>query len=585
VIAAVAVGFSGGAARQPAAPPALALSVLSNRADLLSGGNALVEIKGADGSLESLDADLQGTEVTPAFARRAGGRVYGLVTGLRPGVTRLTVRERGRSAVIELKNHPIGGPVFSGPQLQPWACSTGVEPSLGQPVDAACNAPTRYRFVYRTTQGTFVPYLNSGPTPTDIATVSTPTGEMPFIVRIERGTMNRGIHELAVLFAADQPWQPWQPQSQWAGKVLIKYGGGTSQRYVQGMPGSVLDEQALAMGYLVASSSMLVNGQHSNFVTAAETTMMLKEHIIESYGEIQFTIGEGGSGGALLQHLVADAYPGLLDGLRPTQDWQDSVSGAYREFADSGLLMRAMTEAGAEYSTEARTAIGGWGAANTNVFEIENRRVIDYNRPDDGTACAGDQSFNATTNAGGVRCTFQDFMASVLGRRRDGKAPMVFDNVGVQYGLAALETGHITPARFVHLNVNVGGYDIDGRWQTTRSAVDADVAALLHRTGQVTFGKGLGQVPILAVRGTNNNDYHYPFRTMVNRARLHAANGHADNHSYWIAPPVTASTLMVMDRWLTAIHRDRSPGTVREKIRPQPAGRGSFELLGRWRQG
>jgi hypothetical protein len=171
-----------------------------------------------------------------------------------------------------------------------------------------------------------------------------------------------------------------------------------------------------------------------------------KEHIIETYGEIRFTVGEGSSGGALLQHLIADAYPGLLDGLRPTQDWQDSISGAYREFADSGLLMRAMTETGMEYSVEARTAIGGWGAANTNVFNIENRRVIDYNRPDDGTACAGERSFHESTNPSGVRCTFQDFMVSILGRRPDGKAPVVFDNVGVQYGLLALKDGKISPA-------------------------------------------------------------------------------------------------------------------------------------------
>ena len=61
------------------------------------------------------------------------------------------------------------------------------------------------------------------------------------------------------------------------------------------------------------------------------------------------TVGEGASGGALLQHLIADGYPGLLDGLRPTQDWEDSISGAYREVADSGLLMRVMTETGGEY--------------------------------------------------------------------------------------------------------------------------------------------------------------------------------------------------------------------------------------------
>lgn len=566
---AVAAATVGTRTQSPAAGE-LTIHVLSNRADLISGGDALVEITG--GGLSGLRADLRGADVSSAFARRGDGRTYGLLTGLEPGSNLLSVRSGGSTATIEIVNHSVGGPVFSGPQVQPWACSTETEPALGPAVDAACNAPTRVRYLYRTTQGTFVPYPTSGPAPGDVAVASTPSGPVPFIVRVERGTMNRGIHEIAVLFDPSRSWQPWAPQPQWAHKVLVKYGAGTSQRYVQGVPGSVLDDEALAMGYLVATSSMLINGQHANFVTAAETTMMLKEHIVETYGEIRFTVGEGSSGGALLQHLIADAYPGVLDGLRPTQDWEDSISGAYREFADSGLLIRAMTETGMEYSVEARTAIGGWGAANTNVFNIEHQRVGDYNRPDDGTECAGDRSFHAATNPAGVRCTFQDFMSSVLGTRPDGKAPAVFDNVGVEYGRLALDAGIISPAQFAHLNANVGGYDIDGQWQKARSAIDPAVAAILHRTGQVTFGRALGGIPELAVRGTNNNDYHYPFRTMVNRARLEIANGHANTHSYWIQPPSTMSTLAVMERWLTAIAADRASGTPADKVvRNRPA--------------
>ena len=148
--------------------------------------------------------------------------------------------------------------------------------------------------------------------------------------------------------------------------------------YRQGQPGTVLDADALARGYVVATSSMLVNGQHANFVTAAETSLMLKEHVIERYGELQYTVGEGASGGALLQYLIADAYPGILDGLRPTQDWQDSLSGAYREFADSGVIMQAITFSSLSYSDAERAAIGGWGGTNVNIFNTESQRVVDY---------------------------------------------------------------------------------------------------------------------------------------------------------------------------------------------------------------
>ena len=552
--------------------------VLSNRADLVSGGDALVEIvlpAKAKASPGDVRVDVDGRDVTSAFAVRADGRFYGLVTGLADGGNVLRARvPNGPGARLTITNHPIGGPVISGVQVQPWQCSTAtVNPPLGPAVDAQCNAPTQYRYMYRTTSNQFAVYDPSAPPPANLATTTTDQGiTVPYIVRIERGTLNRGIHDVAVLFDPTKPFAPWAPQPQWNRKLVVQYGAGTSQQYRQNGPESALNNEALSAGFAVVSSSMLVNGQHSNFVTAAETTMMLKEHIIEAYGEIRYTIGQGSSGGALLQHLIGDAYPGLLDGLRPTQDWEDSIAGAYREFADSGALLQAFNGSSLTYSATERTAIGGWGPGNGNVYVIEDFRLGDYNRPDDGTNCAGADSYNPATNPTGVRCTFQDFMASIFGRRPDGKTNLVWDNVGVQYGLKALQNGEISAEKFVDVNVRAGGYDVDGRWQPQRSAMDPEVAAMLHRTGQVTFGRELGKIPEIAIRGTNNNDYHYPFRTMVNRNRLIAANGDADNHVFWIAPPSSQSTLKAMDRWLAAIEADTSDDPQEVKaVRNKPA--------------
>ena len=547
------------------------IRVLSTRADLVTGGDALVEVRlpvGATAAAVRVVAD--GRDVTSGFAERADGRYVGLVTGLRNGGNTFTVtaagRERGRLVVT---SHPRGGPVFTGAQLLPWECTTTEEPSLGPVVDVQCNAPTRVRFFYRTTAGQFQPWEASAPVPADAATVPTLTGgTRPYIVRVERGTMNRGIHELAVLFDPTQPWTPWSPQADWGRKLLLKYGAGTGQVYRQGNPVAVLDDDALRRGFVVASSSMLVNGLHANFVTAAETSLMLKEHVIETYGELRYTVGEGGSGGALLQYLIADAYPGILDGLRPTQDWQDSVSGAYREFVDSGVVMQAIESSALTYEPRHRAAVGGWGGTNVTVFNTESRRVVDYIRPDDGTKCAGAASYDAATNPTGVRCTFQDFIASVIGRGADGVVAPLHDNVGVQYGLLALREGLITPAQFVDLNVRAGGFDGDGRWKPERNTLSAQMAGVLYRTGQITQGRGLASVPILAIRGTNNDDYHYPYRTVVNRQRLIAANGHADNHVFWITPPrsTDVNTLEAMDRWLSAIVADRSATSLAAKV-------------------
>jgi hypothetical protein len=551
--------------------------VLSTRADLVTGGDALIEVRSpADAPHAATRVSVDGRDITSAFAVRADGRYLGLVTGLRDGGNAVTVTvnglERGR---LQVTSHPRGGPVFSGAQLAPWECTTTEEPSLGPAVDAQCNAPTRVRFFYRTTAGQFRPWEASTPTPLDAVTISTSNGgTRPYVVRVERGTMNRGIHEVAILFDPAQRWTPWAPQPDWGRKLLLKYGGGTGQVYRQGNPVAVLDDDALRRGFVVASSSMLVNGLHANFVTAAETSLMLKEHVIETYGELRYTIGEGASGGALLQYLIADAYPGILDGLRPTQDWQDSISGAYREFVDSGVVMEAIESSRLTYTDEHRAAIGGWGGTNVTVFNTESRRVVDYIRPDDGTKCAGATSYDATTNRSGVRCTFQDFMASVIGRDVDGAAFPLHDNVGVQYGLLALRDGRITPAQFVDLNVRAGGFDRDGRWKPERSRIGPELAAVLYRTGQITQGRGLASVPILAIRGTDNDDYHYPYRTVVNRHRLIAANGNADNHVYWIAPPRAAgvNTLEAMDRWLSAIEADRSFASLPARVvRNRPA--------------
>ena len=58
--------------------------------------------------------DVDGVDVTGAFALRPNGRFEGLVTGLKVGANTLTVRaaDGGRQA-DRITNHPIGGPMFA----------------------------------------------------------------------------------------------------------------------------------------------------------------------------------------------------------------------------------------------------------------------------------------------------------------------------------------------------------------------------------------------------------------------------------------------------------------------------------------
>jgi len=147
--------------------------VLSNRADLISGGDALVEIKWPPGTnLALAKVALGGVNVKPAFALRGNGRYMGVVSGMSVGPNVLTARIPGAGAQITITNHPIGGPVFAGPQLQPWICATKVATSVtvvgnpgstpatatattrasglnDDPVDAQCNTPPTYTYFYQ----------------------------------------------------------------------------------------------------------------------------------------------------------------------------------------------------------------------------------------------------------------------------------------------------------------------------------------------------------------------------------------------------------------------------------------------------
>ena len=94
---------------------------------------------------------------------------------------------------------------------------------------------------------------------------------------------------------------------------------------------------ALGRGFAVMSTALNNTGHNCNIATQAESLMMAKERIVEQYGEIRYTIGTGCSGGSLAQQQVANAYPGIYQGILPQCSYPDALStGA--QFADYHLL-------------------------------------------------------------------------------------------------------------------------------------------------------------------------------------------------------------------------------------------------------
>src|SRR4029453_14912811 len=88
----------------------------------------------------------------------------GLGAGMRVGQNMLTLSVPGRSVQLPVTNYPTGGPIFSGPHLQPWTCTT-TGAGLGTPLDPDCNAAPQYAFFYKNTSAQFVAYDPANPPP------------------------------------------------------------------------------------------------------------------------------------------------------------------------------------------------------------------------------------------------------------------------------------------------------------------------------------------------------------------------------------------------------------------------------------
>jgi hypothetical protein len=295
----------------------LAIKTLSNRANLVSGGDVLTRILLPYGAKASkLTVTLNGHSVRNQFAMRPDHHVEGLLRGLRLGRNRLVASSPGQRALLVITNHPIGGPVFSGPQVHPWACEAGA-------VDRKCDQHRAIKYLYLpvgtdalsvgvtgvAAANTLQTYNPKSPPPAaTIATAKTVNGvKVPFIVREETGYIDRDQYAVAALWQPGKKWQPWAPQRQFNHRLVITHGASCDTTYGSGAAPSVLDPKVLDGGFVVMSNALDNAGHNCNLITQAESLVMTKEYVIDHYGTVKWTIGMGCSGGSLVQQQVANA--------------------------------------------------------------------------------------------------------------------------------------------------------------------------------------------------------------------------------------------------------------------------------------
>src|SRR5262249_30710828 len=160
--------------------------------------------------------------------------------------------DRKAAAEAKLTNYPVTGPIFSGPQEHPFVCQTQEfklpdKTALGAPIDGDCSVRTVVTYVYKSTdpapapsgrpaggEGTapmnLKPLTNLTTLPADVAFTTTTAGEkVPFVIRVETGTINRGIYQFAVLSdpTKEPPSEigPMHPPQAWNKRLIYSYGG------------------------------------------------------------------------------------------------------------------------------------------------------------------------------------------------------------------------------------------------------------------------------------------------------------------------------------------------------------------------
>jgi hypothetical protein len=337
----------------------------------------------------------------------------------------------------------------------------------------------------------------------------------------------------------------------------------------------------LQQGYAVASNSLNVFGNDCSELLAIETMMMTKEHFIEAYGVPKWTVGFGGSGATYQQHQIGDGYPGLLDGLIVQRSFPDMEFGTVAMISDARLLANYFDKLAGSvtFTEEQQRQIAGLGQLATVKTNSLNPGRITV-----GEYCALPEAlrYDAVKNPTGARCDVYDHAVNVWGRDpKTNFARRPLDNVGIQYGLGALNAGAITKDQFLDLNTKIGGYDNDGKIVPTRTVADLTAVRTAYRMGRMTWaGGGLATTPILDYRAylddVQGGNIHLRYHSFSMRERLQKANGYTDNQVMltddrrWgdsLKAPVLRQGLAQMDQWLTKMADDTSKDSKLVKLR------------------
>ncbi len=350
-----------------------------------------------------------------------------------------------------------------------------------------CLLPTRAGYYYHQANTRRLFPLTPDTDPATITRATVNGEEVPFIVRVEQGTINRFIYLIVVL--ADPANDLKYPSGElWNKKLIYYFRGGVGIGKRQGATrvstatSRRLDD--LANGYAVAYSSGTQTKTHYNVRLAGVTAAMVIAQFEALYGEPDYTVAIGGSGGAVQQYLIAQNQPGLLDALIPMYSYPDMISQTIWAL-DCELLEYYFDVTAQDQrrwrDQEQRSLVMGLAADNEAVNQFNRfdtwSRLIKLRMPRmirGATECSLSwRGLIPLTNNPTFTSEFARYTSAVMqqtrfshwhdlknfyGTDQYGYAYRTFDNEGVQYGLGVLVTGALTPVEFLHLNAHIGSW-------------------------------------------------------------------------------------------------------------------------------
>jgi hypothetical protein len=630
----------------PGVPPTdeFVVQVVSSAPDQVSGGDARLHVQVPRVvPPQQVVVLVNGEDQSQHFTLMPGTRTLtGVVDGLAVGENTVTVMPNGKgkgrpdSVDMALTNYPISGPIFSGPHQYPFVCTVQTS-GLGQPLvdndstgipvydngeligySMDCSVDTQVEYVYKNTAGDFVPYTLGGDRPEDMAQTTTIDGlTVDYIVRWERGTINRFIYSVAMLAPFDSSPQDLNRDA-WSGRLLYQFDGGVAIGHSQGRPSrsSMLNDTALSRGYAVIYSSGTRTNTHYNLVLGGETALMVKERFVELYDVPMYTVGLGGSGGAIQQYIYAQNHPGLLDAILPQYSYPDMVTQAVH-IGDCELMefyMDVLDAGNPRWSDwEKRTLLEGLNASNS-VFNPytgslgASECVIGWRglsplalNPHYGSA-PNQGDFVPQSAIAAIEWTHFADLVNIFGVDSDGYAKNYWDNVGVQYGLESVASGAITPQEFLQVNAVIGGWKnepdmvqegspfyppgvIDfsnwDPWSARNQVYSTNPSAPAMRTQgnldamNAAYEAGLVfmgdiDIPVIDWRHYLEDELnmHNSHQSFAARQRMRDGHGNSDNQVIWFTDVVegvplfdqTPMLLETMDAWMMNVlaHPERS---------------------------